>query len=371
MVFTPCFAQPRVPPVVPNATLLTLLLFTRHGARVPFQHWESPDVKYEWHCGENYYKRNHRIPLVNGVPTNFSYNSSEKHSFGPSCNDGSLLDQGVQQHINLGASFRKYLVDQTHLLPEQFNSQLIYVRSSYALRCIESGVAFIDGLYPPLSEGETLYVKTNDPDNEPLSPSPTIFKKKIIEFRDTDYVKNHIERFDRMMQPVADYFNITFHDPFEKILLGDFVNTFRCNEQPYPNDLVDPLLDMMLNDSAVFVDGFPRYVQPDTDKPLIELLLNEIDAFYSGNKKSKFTLLSGHDMTLAILLFGIGCEELDVPPPFASHISVEIWRLENIDYIRFVFNGDIIPLKGKDMIPYKEFKEEMNRKYQNNVTQEL
>ncbi|KAH0786942.1 histidine acid phosphatase [Histomonas meleagridis] len=361
-----CLAEPKLPLLVPNATLLTLFLFTRHGARVPVQHWDRPDSKNEWHCGENYYKRKHRTPVINGVPLSFKYDPLKPHPYSPSCSDGFLLDEGVSQLINLGKTLGHYLINQTKLLPEQYDSQLINVRSSFYPRCIESSVAIIDGLYPPTTN-DFINVTIGTPDNEPLCPNPAfpINRQKLNEFRDTPEFKRHIDRFDRIAVPLVEYYNITFHDTFEKIFLGDFVNSLRCNKKQYPADIADPILEDLLNDMSLFVQGFASYTKPSADKPIFDLLISEIDNFFDGKSKSKFTLFSGHDVTIGALLIGLGYENMHVPPPFASQIAVEIWRSNEKDFVRFVYNGEILRYGERELTPLDVFKEEMKRKYHN------
>ena len=373
MGYPPCFPPPKFPNPVPNATLLSLFMFIRHGARVPIRKWENPNEKYEWHCGENYLNRNYRKPLVNNNYTlNFAYTKDKNYTFLPSCLPGMLLDTGVKQLQNLGKELNKYLVEETKLLPPKYDSNLVYLRSSFYPRCIESSVALLDGLYPPERDNETVNVTVNPPETEPLCPNPTW--KGFLEKQD-DFVKSKeftksIKEFDEKMSAIARYYNVSFNDDVEKLLVGDFINTHRCEKQPYPKQLADPYYDDRMRNMALFVQGFMEMIQPVGDKPIMEHLLNEIDKFYNGTAQNRFTLFSGHDITISTVLIFLGYNNLKYPPPFTSNILVELWKKDSKDYIRFVYNGNVLPFKGKDMILLNEFKNIVNAHYFN-YTNEL
>ncbi|KAH0795365.1 histidine acid phosphatase [Histomonas meleagridis] len=370
----PCTSPFRAPTVVPNATLISLFLFVRHGARVPYQHWERTDIDYEWRCGENYLTRNYRIPLVNGVLTDFKFNSSINHSFLPSCTDGSLLDLGSEQLQKLGQSYRNYLIDETHLLSSEYDSNEIYLRSSYIPRCIESGVSFIDGLYPPQTPDETINVTTGTSTDEPLFPhalANEVFKQKALEFIATDETHRRESLFDANADTLVKYYNLSFTNPLEKFLLGDFMNTLRCNNQPYPREITDPIFPELMSDTAYFVQGYFEFMKPLAEKPIFELMFNEIDLINEGKKTQKFTLYSGHDVTLAAIMVGLGYLDLSSPPPFASHITAEIWKVEEVDYIRFTFNGNVLKYKGNELTILKQFREEMKQYLNKEIVDEL
>jgi hypothetical protein len=66
-----CVAPLSTPVIVANATLISLFLFVRHGARTPTYHPGWPHSQGIWDCGSRYTESNVRTPLVNGNPTNF------------------------------------------------------------------------------------------------------------------------------------------------------------------------------------------------------------------------------------------------------------------------------------------------------------
>ena len=54
-------------------------------------------------------------------------------------------------------------------------------------------------------------------------------------------------------------------------------------------------------------------------------------------------------------MVALGYLDLIAPPPFASHLAVELWQTEK-PCLRFVYNGEVLQFKGKDLTPLDEFK---------------
>lgn len=348
------------PPVVPNATLLTLFMYIRHGSRVPYQHWETPNDNFTWNCGNHYLNKKYRKPIANGVMYDFKYDPNEEYSFKPSCKDGYLLDDGYMQLHNLGNLYRKYMIEETGVLPKDYEEKNIYFRSSFLPRCIESGTSFIDGLYPPEGDNETIAVKIGSESNEPLFPHARYndeFLKGAIRFSSSEESLRREKEFDKNAAPLVKYYNLTFNHILEKFLVGDYFNVLKCSNQPYPKEIVDDIFDELINDTSYFVTDFFGYIRPIADKPIFNELFNEIDAFYRGEKQNRFTLFSGHDVSIAAVLVGLGYPKgKETPPPYASHLTAELWRKDSIDYIRFTLSGDVVKFRGNELTPYNEFK---------------
>lgn len=366
MGYPPCSAPARAPRPVPNATLLTVFLFIRHGARVPLWRWEHPSERCEWHCGGDYLHRPYRCARVNGgSPVNFSRSDSGVRAFPPSCDSGMLLDSGAAQLRSLGAALSEYLVRATQLLPSDFAPELVRVRSSFYPRCVESAVALVDGMYPPARDGESLAVAVGAPEREPLCPNPAWrgFEERWRAFAGSARFAERVRGLRRCTAAVEEYYNASAGDDVGRLLVGDFINARRCEGQPYPRAIADPCYDDLMAGAALFVQGFAEAAQPYVDQPIIEMLMAEIDAFYAGARQ-RFTLFSGHDVTISAVLLFLGVGGLKAPPPYASNVLVELWRSgSGSDFVRFVYNGDVLPFMGKDMTPLAELRDAVRRRY--------
>ncbi|OHS97988.1 histidine acid phosphatase [Tritrichomonas foetus] len=365
----PCSGPLRLPIPVKGATLLSLFLFTRHGARAPADVYGRADKIGNWSCGTIYSKFPlRRIPIVNSeILSNFYEQSPEKVNFPPLCQNGQLTDLGVEQHENLGKLYRKYLIDETHLLSNEFNPNEIYLRTSFIQRCIESSLNLLHGMYPP-NKDENLYINitTGAYMNEPLCPyhrSTPKFKELTVDFLKTPEFLERKRFLDNYKINIFKVMNITNikHDEIMYLFPGDFLNCYRCSNQELPldesqNEIDDVLFAQLMSNMAFYEAGYFKFVGNLAYQPIFQLMDDEIEKILTKQKQTKFTLFSGHDTTLSAILVGLGYDDLIAPPPFASHLAVELWLEHGEHYLRFVYNGDIIDYQGKRMIPLDEFR---------------
>jgi hypothetical protein len=120
--------------------------------------------------------------------------------------------------------------------------------------------------------------------------------------------------------------------------------------------LNDELFKRMLADMVAVELGYISATRDATYVPLKAMVLRELGAQFAQEKAARFRLFSGHDVTLIAVLAGIGYKGLETPPQYASHLAVEIWHSDR-PYVRFVFNGDVIPVDGRELLPLSEYRE--------------
>lgn len=398
---------PLIPPKpVSNGYLLMLFLITRHGARSPSKNWAREEYLGKWECGNRFNTGFWRTPYVNGEKTEIYKNNPNnieflleeeksleslffcdfsqkeyKISFPPSCPKGNLLDLGVDQLVNLGNLYRNYLIKQTHLLPSKYDPRTIYIRSSFVPRCIESAVAIINGLYPPDNDSEILNIKTGLSQKEPLCPyseSANEFDELSKEFVKKDEYKKRIEFFNNLTN-LHKFLNMKVVNEIDNLAVADFLNCFRCsgNELPFPpfnqekfnrifdsgiekvdseKILSDDDYDKLMSNLAFYDAGFLNFSGNISYLPILKMISNQIDRLFEMEETvEKFILFSGHDATISAVLVALGHLDLTSPPPFASHLSVELWQIEK-PCLRFVYNGEVIKFRGNELTPLDEFR---------------
>jgi hypothetical protein len=344
-------------PVVANATLLSLFLFTRHGARSPGSGYGYPTVGGDWQCGHRYTNRT-RTPVVNGIPMSFAFNASEQHRFPPSCHGNSLLDQGFDTMLAVGELYRRYLTEVIPLLPK-FMSDRVSVRTTYLSRAIESGLAFFEGFYPPQQDGEILeMVKTNE-SVDPLLPMiefvPGDAMKRIDEYLALEDVQNLAEIIkDKYLQTFLDW-NFTISGARRLMLAGDVFFTCKCGGNYNESLIPEETLYEMMKDVNLFGHGYFNFLGELGFGPIWQMLVDEIDSFYAGDRKAVFTLYTCHDNTILSMLAGLGYLTDDIYVPYSSHLAVELWYTDHPN-LRFVFNGEVLQINGADLIPLSQFK---------------
>lgn len=392
----PCNGQLISPNPISNGYILMLFLFIRHGARSPSYDCTKKEYTSEWNCGNVFNTGFWRTPVVNGEKTTiykndrniyksesdtsskkwttfFTNNDKITINFPPSCPSGNLIDSGVEHLISLGKLYRHYLIDEIHLLPRKYDPKNVFVRSSFVHRCVESSVAFMNGMYPPENDSEELHITTGHSKVEPLCPyseSTEKFDELSKEFVKTDEFKKRKEFFQNLnaLQKDLDY---KVENEMDNLIIGDFLNCYRCSGNELPlssfneteNDNKSEvtknteIFDKLMSNMAFWETGFLEFTGNLSYMPIFEMMVNYIDHLFAMDEKAhKFYLFSAHDVTISAVLVALGYLDYDSPPPFGAHLAAELWQLDK-PYLRFVYNGKVVPFRGKElMIPLDEFK---------------
>ena len=111
-----------------------------------------------------------------------------------------------------------------------------------------------------------------------------------------------------------------------------------------------------MSDTSFYSNTFFRTYKDESVGPIWRYLIGEIDKKLSMEKMTKLTLISGHDTTLGAILASLGYE-LNEIPPYRSHIVTELYiDQNNTPILRFIFNGNVINIRGKETISLNEFK---------------
>lgn len=369
----PCRAPLKVPNPLPNASLLTILLFIRHGMRSPEQLWHLPGNEGHWNCNGIKNITKFQNVTINSQPYDYYFfNESKNYTFPPSCDKGSLVNEGVKQIFDLGGLYYNYSLS-THLIsPIDFSNGLsiFSVRSSFVPRCIETALSFLNGFYQSYDGiiNQTLEIETGKMYEEPLAPFPggsKLMYQDAVKFIELEEYKNRINRSEEIIKNFKEYLNVTYPiHQIESLTFGDYINTLRCAEQedemirsfnhevPSEENLITPELHKEIMNNMHFMEaGFYNFSRAPSIAPIYKLILPKLKKITSKKPSHVFNFFSGHDGTLSALLTAFGMES-EFPPPFASHFLIEVWKHENSNHVlRISFNGEVIKT-----IPLKEFK---------------
>jgi hypothetical protein len=359
-----CTAGPLLPPPVPNATLISLFLFLRHGSRAPSGSYGAPTLGGNWQCGHRFSSHT-RVPIVNGIPRNFSFNESEYHVYTPACRGGQLLDIGFDELVILGSKYRDYLTRQNPILPRDYDPRLVQVRSTFVPRAAESAVAFLEGLYPPDNGGVLNILQSNDSIDEllpGLHQFPPRVYERIDEFAALDELKDVIERAQKEYLPIYNQWNFSIVDVRGLVLAADVFLSCRCGGEYKQSILPVDTLESMERDVKKLGRGYYRFLGQEGFKPIWKMLVRQLDAYYGMEESFVFRLFCGHDTTLFAVLVGLNLLDDDVELPYASHLGVELWHGKQT-FVRFVLNGNVLKVKGEYLTLLSQFKEWANCEY--------
>jgi hypothetical protein len=118
--------------------------------------------------------------------------------------------------------------------------------------------------------------------------------------------------------------------------------------------LTDELFEHTLENMLAVEYGYAMRTLNLSYAPIKLVIVDELREQLAGRKKARFTLLSGHDVTTVAFLAGLGYDGLRVPPPYASHLAVEVWQRDGL-FLRVALNGEVLLIDGKKLIPIEEF----------------
>lgn len=352
-----------VPPPLQGGKLISYFLFTRHGARAPLFNWSNyPVDQLKWIYGDTYTNKSNRrrIPIVNGT----------KYDFLKVPNQGRLLEIGVKQHENLGKLYHDYLTIRNKLLPStNFDHSKIYIRSSVIPRAIESAASFLHGMYKPQNFTEKLCIETGKYGSDPLYPSSdtdNFYVEKTKQFIKTSKFQYRLSLIPKeIMSSIP-------KNPVSQMLAGDFIYCLLSTNLKLPKIIDDDnkryqmmihsnekcfgSLYSLLNSNLTFgTTGFIEFLGKKAFKPVVEIFANHLKKFLNNETDVRFTLFSGHDITISSFLIALGIVNKEGIPPYASHFAAELWEKKNKRVIRFVINGDVIRINNSDSIDVDEF----------------
>ena len=351
-----------VPQPLKGRKLISYFLFTRHGSRAPLFNWSDyPIDQLKWNYGDTYKNKSikRRLPIVNGAEFDFLKVPEQ----------GRLLLNGVQQHENLGKLYHNYLSIQNNLLPTDYDPSKIYIRSSVIPRAIESAVSFLHGMYEPKTYTEKLLIETGQYGFDALYPSSELddfYVQKTKEFISKSEFQYRLSLIPPEIKKVIP------KNPVNQILAGDFIYCLLCNNFKLPKIIEDDnkryqmmihtnkkcfgSLYYLMNSNMTFgTTRFIEFVGKKAFRPIIELFVSHLKKFMDQKTEVRFTLFSGHDITISAFLIALGILNKEGIPPYASHLAAELWEKRNKRVIRFVINGEIIRLNNSESIDVDDF----------------
>ncbi|KAF9543133.1 Acid phosphatase-like protein 2 [Mortierella hygrophila] len=357
-------------------------MFIRHGDRTS-QSFYPVDHEVTYECSSQINSKYFTTPTNSDTFNNTSLITTQvvtipqdspfaKSIWRGSCIPGQLTPKGAEQQESMGRDLRGVYVDRLGFLPEVFDQEKFFVRSTDIWRTRQSATSLMTGLYP-----------TNSPNIPPpnLRLATLPFELEYLIFNERDQcprirqLKSFIARSNPTLQhlythipapilaasQIIDYPNILSVDD-----VSDFVSPRVCHDHPMPC-----LKDPKGNGKEKCVDGEAvmeamaefRSIESAAmlrdDKgsfellkvgygPAVGLVKKNVVAGKGkeGGEGVVFSLYSGHDTMLLPLLAVL--DSLDLRwPPYASNLLIELWETPTHEkYIRVLYNSRIVVTKS-------------------------
>lgn len=247
---------------------------------------------------------------------------------------GQLTALGMQQQYELGSKFRERYIVQTGLLPEHFEPETVYIRSTDYERTLMSAQSCMMGLYPPGTGPHAALPYSFQP--VPIFSADYRYDDVIAKYVDDDEHNRLMQRYafstiewqqkDSELRPQYTRWSqmigieIDTLDDLDDI--GDTLYDYQINNAPMPEGL-------SAEDIKTIIDaGAWVYLAKQTPTPVAvvfssQLMMNIATYLKNGSQESsklKYVLLSGHDDTIinALSFLGVIVNEC---PPFASNLK--------------------------------------------------
>ncbi len=282
---------------------------------------------------------------------------------------GELTAVGMQQEYQLGQMLRQRYVEQTHLLPEQYNSKILYVHANDINRTIMSAQSLLTGLYPP-GTGPVVEDTQQPALPKQLQPIPvhtvnaktdvifndynsTCLKSVLKQYRATDSaVKARLSLLRPKLKQWQELFGTEIDYENNLIGIGDNLHVRQLKRVALPEGLNQESANTIMQAAEwAFVS---KYSSPKVSKyaayPMLEKIISYLKTATTTNTPLKYVLFSGHDNNL-LALMGALEHPLKQQPRYASNLNISLFQDDNAAYsFEIHFNGKPVTLPGCDKV---------------------
>ncbi|GAA5807255.1 hypothetical protein MFLAVUS_000611 [Mucor flavus] len=352
----------------PDLELKLLQIVHRHGERTPVRRRLETIVPAVWNlCEANSsmfaaiakFNKDQRLaglaasPVQRLVETENTECRSVPMQSG-ACYYGQLTNLGRYRMTSLGERIREHYITKLNFLPDVYDSNSIYLRSSDYIRTQESVQQLVaGGLYPKPKQPNDFSLKLfiRDPRDDIMFPNPNCYRLRVL-------AKEFNKTVSSLMQ-----------EKFKSLSkrLGNYVTSVSLDSHPSANGILDTLV-------AAKVHGFelPKDIDQSVLDDLEDIVVkewfygtihsNEVRKLGLGrlmgvirdrmilkeqekDDKLKLAIYSGHDTTIAPLLIILNVFD-DRWPPFGSAILFELFKEKQSQqhYVRVKYNQTTVEL---------------------------
>lgn len=278
------------------------------------------------------------------------------------CSSSQLTGVGAVQHLLNGLALREKYVKGRGLFGPRFSpSTQLDLRSTLISRTYQSAVALLYAFLPRFNLTELdIHAARNSMFCSP-GLVPGICCSNLVKLKQ-EADKGPHRRGERnpawlpAMGALSEVFGVRVnHLPWPTALV-DLLQGHACHGLPLPcgdggncvtAQLMDKLWALVDSDARSFTQNsrYDRYCRTIVHSLLLEILTN-MERVTRNQSPVKFTLFSGHDLTVTPLLQALGVHD-GKWPHYATRVVFELYRklrAQGAHYIRVVHNGrDITP----------------------------
>lgn len=258
---------------------------------------------------------------------------------------GALTTVGMKQELQLGKKLRKKYIDQYNLLPKNYSSEIIYVRSTDKKRTIASARSLLSGLYPLQEQSISIQVVPQIVDDL-LVPRPS---KNIIAVQVLERVMWQ-QKTINLQAKLRNWCKLTglkLND-FEQLnLLADNLHIRQLHHVSLPKGIS--------NNDANEIISLGRWATINNYKlpvvtnrmgtEFLKTTNNYLQKVVNQTTSLKYVLLSGHDSSIMSVMNTLGIP-LDEVPKYASHLNFSLYENNKKYYVKVTYNDSLLTIPG-------------------------
>ncbi len=268
---------------------------------------------------------------------------------------GQLTIEGMKQEYALGKKLRERYVDELKLLPVDYQSEKLYVRSTDYDRTLMSAQSLLMGLYPdgPLQNNYQPIPIHSQPKEKDILISNEVDKQQFDEL-----VEKHVYP-SQAWQAKTKLTQSKWHKWSELtgwkiknlrdvVKLGDMLFIYQLHQHPLPKELSQADIDEIIGISKWGVAALyqPKVIGEFLGKPQHKLVADYLNEASLQKNALKYVLLSAHDSTLLAIMSALGAP-LPKMPPYASHLSFSLYENEHKEQTIIIkFNDEEVVVPG-------------------------
>lgn len=264
---------------------------------------------------------------------------------------GQLTPEGMRQEYFLGQALRQEYVAQYQLLPEIYDANTMYVRSSDLPRTLMSAQSILFGLYPLHSGPKAL---PEDFQPIPIHTVPQEQDNLLVPGHDEEIYKELLQTYifnspewiqkDQMLKPYyqswQEIFGVKIHNLLDIIKISDRLFIEKIYHISLPQGLSQQEAEMIFSTGKwawLNLMNHPKF-SGLFGHELSETITHEIITATKTDRPLKYLLFVAHDSTIAVQLNLLG-QVVDEIPPYASILHYLVFDKGHSQYeVRVIFN---------------------------------
>ncbi len=277
---------------------------------------------------------------------------------------GQLTAKGMRQEYELGKKFRHRYVEYYHLLPPQYESATLYVRSTDLDRTLMSAQSVMLGLYPlqtgPMLPGSQEYALPQGYQPIPIHTISNDQELLLVPDHDNYHYKDLLKKYmykDTAWQarnaalknkyPAwSKATGVEIKDVYQLKPIADALFVRKLYHVPLPSGLTETDAEEIY-EAGEWAFTYP-FANPDlnqlTAARLFETICTELKNASEHRSAKKYLLFSSHDSTIMGQM-----AILQVPltsiPPYSSDLNILLFqRGENNFYVKVMLNDQPVSI---------------------------